>query len=95
METPFRYWPTILWCLVQPLTSSYLVAAERATTNPSVISNMGFESNPSPRLKAKFPMCDAFLKVTWIDKKKNIGYSHYEYYGKDIFLNNVCKVTER
>jgi hypothetical protein len=34
--------------------------------------------NPSQKLKERFPMCDAFLKVKWIDKKKKIGYSRYD-----------------
>lgn len=42
------------------------------------ISNIGFMKNPPKALKEKFPMCDAFLKVEWIDKEKKIGYTHYE-----------------
>lgn len=42
--------------------------------------NIGFARNPPEELKKKFPMCDAFLKVDWIDKKKKIGYSHYDLY---------------
>jgi hypothetical protein len=34
--------------------------------------------NPPKVLKEKFPMCDAFLKVEWIDEQKKIGYTHYE-----------------
>ncbi|MFH2044721.1 MAG: hypothetical protein ABIK92_06210 [Pseudomonadota bacterium] len=45
---------------------------------PPVIDNIGFIKNPPKELKEKFPMCDAFLKVEWIDKKYKIGYSHYE-----------------
>lgn len=48
-----------------------------AEERPSV-SNIGFMENPPKELKEKFPMCDAFLKVEWIDKEKKIGYSHYE-----------------
>jgi hypothetical protein len=33
---------------------------------------------PPKALKEKFPMCDAFLKVEWINKEKKIGYSNYE-----------------
>lgn len=44
------------------------------------ITNIGFMKNPPQKLKNKFPMCDAFLKVTWIDKKKKIGYSEYNLY---------------
>ncbi len=42
------------------------------------VTNIGFVKNPPKRLTDKFPMCDAFLKVDWIDKKKKIGYSYYE-----------------
>jgi hypothetical protein len=42
------------------------------------ISNIGFMENPPKELKEKFPMCDAFLKVEWIDKENKIGYSNYE-----------------
>jgi hypothetical protein len=45
-----------------------------------VSKNIGFMENPSKDLKEKFPMCDAFLKVEWIDKEKKIGYSHYDLY---------------
>lgn len=44
------------------------------------IKNIGFMENPPKKLKEKFPMCDAFLKVKWIDKEKNIGYSRYDLY---------------
>lgn len=44
------------------------------------ISNIGFMKNPPKALKEKFPMCDAFLKVEWIDKEKKIGYSSYDLY---------------
>jgi hypothetical protein len=47
-----------------------------------VLTNIGFMKNPPKELKEKFPMCDAFLKVEWIDKEKKIGYSRYELYGE-------------
>jgi hypothetical protein len=47
------------------------------TTTPD-ISNIGFIQNPPTALRERFPMCDAFLNVEWIDKEKAIGYSHYE-----------------
>lgn len=52
-------------------------ATSLAEGNPN-ISNIGFMENPPKELKEKFPMCDAFLKVEWIDKEKKIGYSNYE-----------------
>jgi hypothetical protein len=47
------------------------------SATPSV-SNIGFIQDPPAALRARFPMCDAFLKVEWIDKEKMVGYSHYE-----------------
>jgi hypothetical protein len=45
--------------------------------NP-IPENIGFMKNPPKELTDKFPMCDAFLNVEWINKEKKIGYSHYE-----------------
>jgi len=45
--------------------------------NP-VPENIGFMKNPPKELTEKFPMCDVFLKVEWIDNEKKIGYSNYE-----------------
>jgi hypothetical protein len=45
--------------------------------NP-VPENIGFMKKPPKELTEKFPMCDAFLNVEWINKEKNIGYSNYE-----------------
>lgn len=42
--------------------------------------NGGFIKNPPLELTKKFPMCDAFLNVDWIDKTKKIGYSTYDLY---------------
>lgn len=47
--------------------------------NP-IPENIGFMKNPPKELTEKFPMCNAFLKVEWIDKKKKIGYSRYDLY---------------
>lgn len=44
------------------------------------IDNIGFMKNPPKELREKFPMCDAFLKVKWIDKEKKIGYSRYDFF---------------
>jgi hypothetical protein len=57
----------IVLALLQFLTLP-LCAAE--TTQPA-ITNIGFMESPPKELKEKFPMCDAFLKVEWIDKEKN------------------------
>lgn len=70
---------TLFLFLALALTSSSLFAGESEGKNIAPnISNIGFVKNPPKALKEKFPMCDAFLKVEWIDKAKKIGYSHYE-----------------
>lgn len=61
----------ILWLAV----SSRLYATESI---PSAVTNSGFIENPSKELKNRFPMCDAFLKVEWIDNARKIGYASYE-----------------
>ncbi len=48
------------------------------TITTSALTNIGFMENPPQELRDRFPMCDAFLKVEWIDKEKKIGYSNYE-----------------
>jgi hypothetical protein len=53
-------------------------------------SNIGFMENPPKELKEKFPMCDAFLKVEWIDKESNVGYSEYEFYNQGKKINRVA-----
>ncbi len=35
--------------------------------------NVGFMKNVPPELRRKFPVCDEFLKVKWIDPKRRIG----------------------
>ena len=68
----------VLAMLLLALPTSIL-ADETAGENPaSAVSNIGFEKNPPDVWKKKFPMCHAFLKVQWISKEKQIGYSEYE-----------------
>ncbi|MBI3376937.1 MAG: hypothetical protein HY035_00845 [Nitrospirae bacterium] len=56
-------------------------SAEAGESNAKLVfKNIGFMENPPKALKEKFPMCDAFLKVEWIDKEKKIGYSRYDLY---------------
>lgn len=57
------------------LLSPPLLAGDAAKPK---FSNIGFVKDPPKELSDRFPMCDAFLKVEWIDKDKKIGYSHYE-----------------
>ena len=58
--------------------SSLCVAEERQENAKPVLENIGFMKNPPKELQEKFPMCDAFLEVEWIDKEKKIGYSKYQ-----------------
>ena len=48
------------------------------------ISNIGFEENPPSVWVKRYPMCDKFLKVKWVDKDKKIGFSKYEIYKNGI-----------
>lgn len=71
--------------------SPELFAEEVASKNvASDISNIGFIKNPPKELKENFPMCDAFLKVEWIDKEKKVGYSEYELYNQGKKLSRVA-----
>lgn len=54
----------------------------KIVTQPSII-NIGFVKEPSRELKVNFPMCDVFLRVTWLDKEKKIGYTEYDLYKSD------------
>lgn len=67
----------IVSCQIIPIT---LLVADEPKPNLSLepLDNIGFMKNPPRSLKEKFPMCDAFLNVEWIDKEKKIGYSNYE-----------------
>ncbi len=44
----------------------------------SDMSNVGFMKSPPKEIVGKFPMCDAFLDILWLDKKDILGYAHYE-----------------
>lgn len=57
----------------QPLT----FAASSNADTPSAI-NRGFIEDPPQAWKERFPMCEAYLNVEWIDPDKKIGYSCYE-----------------
>jgi hypothetical protein len=48
-------------------------------TVTTVLTNIGFMKSPPKELKKRFPMCDAFFKVEWIEEKR-IGYSRYDLY---------------
>lgn len=49
-------------------------------TNDHPVANVGFLASVPAALKKRFPMCDEFLNVTWVDSGKAIGYARYEIY---------------
>jgi hypothetical protein len=62
-----------------------MLLAASSTYAIGKVTNIGFIKNPPKELTDRFPMCDAFLKVQWLNKKEKIGYSHYQIYnGKTI-----------
>lgn len=67
-----------------------LAFAVSASADETSVSNIGFMENPPKELKEKFPTCDAFLKVDWIDKENNVGYSEYEFYNQGKKINRVA-----
>lgn len=72
-------WIALALVFFQAVGSRNLFAEDiENKTDASGLNNIGFVKNPPKELKEKFPMCDAFLKVEWIDKEKKIGYTHYE-----------------
>lgn len=74
-------WLVIFVFCFQTIASVELIAEETSKNNTTlVLKNIGFMENPPKELKDKFPMCDAFLNVEWIDKEKMIGYSRYDLY---------------
>jgi hypothetical protein len=85
-ESMNKYIKRSMWFAVallglQVMGSAELIAGEPESKNAALsIDNVGFMENPPKELKEKFPMCDVFLKVEWIDKDKNIGYSQYDFY---------------
>ena len=44
------------------------------------VTNIGFMKNPPEAWVKQFPMCNAFLKVKWVDRTKGVGYSVYNLY---------------
>ena len=71
-------------------------AAENEATNATPkIDNVGFMKNPPKELVDRFPMCDAFLNVKWIDEDRAIGFSKYTLYGDDgsIIINVIPAIV--
>lgn len=44
------------------------------------LPNRGFIKNPSGESTEKFPMCDDFLNVEWLDKENGYGYVEHDLY---------------
>lgn len=79
--------PASILIICLALASSLSLAADPST---SAISNIGFIKYPPKELTAKFPMCDAFLKVEWINKEEKVGYSEYEFYNQGERINRIA-----
>jgi len=74
-------WFVVVMFGLQAIGSAELFIGELESKNTVPdISNIGFMVNPPKELKEKFPMCDAFLKVKWIDEEKEVAYSFYDIY---------------
>lgn len=66
------------WMMV---LSVQLSASELENDNGAAnINNTGFISDPPKEMRTRFPMCDAFLQVEWINKDKKIGHSTFDLY---------------
>ncbi len=65
-------------CYLSASSINLLAAEPHVTDATSEIKNSGFEKNPPAALKQKFPMCNEFVKVKWISKERQIGYSEFE-----------------
>lgn len=69
----------VLMVFISAIGLTKFFAAEAHDGGASLdIKNIGFLPNPSNELAGTFPMCDAFLRVEWIDVEKRIGYANYE-----------------
>lgn len=75
METTVSKWVVMLAAL------SFFVAGAAQGGEPEAqpdIQNIGFLKGPPAELKTRFPMCEEFLDVQWIDKKYMVGYATYD-----------------
>ncbi|WP_144307377.1 hypothetical protein [Oceanidesulfovibrio marinus] len=78
-----HWWILAAACCCMLLCATPSSAAESDAINETPkIDNVGFMENPPKELVDRFPMCDAFLNVEWIDKEKKIGISHYSLYNE-------------
>lgn len=49
-----------------------------AIANDNGSENIGFMKSHTVELTARFPMCEKFLDVKWLDKKYMVGYATYD-----------------
>ena len=90
-KTPLYRFILVFWSVLPWLNFCSVLAAEPGTGGVARDANVGFLSAAArTKLCQRFPLCDAFLKVTWIDVGKKIGYSRYQYFYDD---SNVTKTT--
>ena len=72
-------WLAFIWFSLQTMRPAELFSEEAESKRGEAdTGNIGFMKNPPTALHERFPMCDAFLKVEWLNKTKKIGYSRYE-----------------
>src|ERR1017187_7732057 len=84
-------WFVVALLSLQVIASEKIFAGEMGSKNAApIISNIGFMPPPPKELREKFPMCEAFLKVEWIDKEKRVGFSEYELYNQGNKINRVA-----
>ncbi|WP_144307285.1 hypothetical protein [Oceanidesulfovibrio marinus] len=77
-----HWWILAAACCCMLLCATPSSAAESDAINATPkIDNVGFMKNPPKELVDRFPMCDAFLNVEWIDEERMIGFSRYSVYG--------------
>ena len=65
-------------CIFMSLVLLLFFSINADCSQSKIMENPGFLRKIPQALKLKFPMCNAFLDVKWIDKTKKIGYSSYD-----------------
>jgi hypothetical protein len=92
MQSRNKRWAGCVSAILLLAASTQIPAEETAPEKSArAVSNIGFEKNPPAALKQKFPMCDEYLKVQWITKKKEIGYSEFEAPLTSVVGNSVAR----
>ena len=65
------------------------IERDRKLSSSSEIYNQGFISEPSQALKDKFPLCDRFLDVEWINRSLGVGYLKHDIYKNGKYLGQM------